>query len=87
MQTTERVTVTIPIEMRQAAQREAEERNVALSTVVSEALAEHVRARALREVVEDYEAEFGVITEDEMREYAARVGIPYSSPRRRVDAA
>ena len=87
MQTTERVTVTIPVEMRRHAQSVADERHVALSTVVSEALASYLRSRALQEWVTEYEVEHGVITEDELVEFARETGVPYSPPRRSSEAA
>lgn len=79
--------MTIPVEMRRHAQSVADERHVALSTVVSEALASYLRSRALQEWVTEYEVEHGVITEDELVEFARETGVPYSPPRRSSEAA
>jgi hypothetical protein len=71
----ERLTVTVDPELIQAGQ-EAVAAGLAtsLSAWVSAALAEHVlrerRLSALAEAIADYEAEFGEITEREMREQA-----------------
>ncbi len=87
MQTTERVTITIPVEMKRDAQLIADERHIALSAVVSEALASYLRTQALQEWVAEYEAEFGVITEEELIEYSRKTGVPYSAPQRGANAA
>ena len=45
------------------------------------------RRRALQEWVTEYEVEHGVITEDELVEFARETGVPYSPPRRSSEAA
>jgi predicted transcriptional regulator len=74
---TERVTVSLPTEVREAAQRIAEETGTSFSGVVTEALLTVVRQRVLAEVLADYQAEHGAFTEDEIRAAAAEMGLPY----------
>jgi predicted transcriptional regulator len=83
---TERVTVSLPSEVREAAQRIAEETGTSFSGVVTDALLTVVRRRVIAELLADYEAEHGAFTEDELRHAAEEMGLPYI-PRQRDQVA
>lgn len=80
MSTIERVTVSLPAAVRQQAQRLAEAESTSFSAVVTSALEDWMRGRLMDEWIRDYEAEFGEITEDELKEFAARSGMKYIPP-------
>ena len=77
----ERVTITIPIELRRAGQSEADERGTSFSAVVSNALAAHLRGRAIDAWLTEFEEEHGAFSEDELASIAAEAGVPYVPPR------
>jgi predicted transcriptional regulator len=83
---TERVTVSLPSEVREAAQRIAEETGTSFSGVVTDALLTIVRRRVIDELLAQYEAEHGAFTEDELRRAADDMGLPYI-PRHHHDVA
>ena len=80
MSTVERVTVSLPPRVRQQAQRLAEAEDLSFSSVVTSALEDWTRGRLLDEWIRDYETEFGAFTEDELKDIAARTGMPYLQP-------
>jgi hypothetical protein len=85
--TTDRVTVSLPTEVRQAAQKLADAAGAPFSTVVSEALQVWMRSRLLEAWLMDYEVEHGAFDEDELQALAAESGIPYVPPGLGVPAA
>lgn len=84
---TERVTVSLPDELRQAAARIAEERGVPFSTVVAEALTDWMRGRLVDAWLAEHQAEHGAFDEAELRELAAESGVPYLGPGRAGEPA
>lgn len=74
------MTVTIPAEFRRAGQEEAESAGVYFSSVVTDALAPHLRGRAIDVWLAGYAAEHGAFSEDELVRIAADAGIPYVPP-------
>lgn len=87
MSSTEQVTVSLPAEVRQAAQRVAEATGVPFSTVVQDALAAWLRSRLVDTWLIDHQATHGDFSEDELRTLASEVGVPYLPPNARVSAA
>ena len=87
MTTTERVTVSRPAEVRQAAQRVAEATGVAFSTVVNEALAAWLRTRLADVWLAEHQASHGAFDEEELRTLATEAGVPYLPPGARSTAA
>lgn len=84
---TERVTVSLPDELRRAAARIAEERGVPFSTVVAEALTGWMRGRLVDAWLAEHQAEQGAFDEDELRALAAETGVPYLAAGRTGDPA
>lgn len=84
---TERITISLPSEVKQAAQRVAEASGVALSSLVSEAINSWLRTRLVDSWLIEHQAEFGEFDESELQALAADVGVPYLPPRRRESAA
>jgi hypothetical protein len=80
--TIERVTVSLPAELRQAAQKAADATGTAFSSVVADALLDWVRGRKIDELLAEYEAEAGEITEQEMRDMAKEMGLPHVEKRK-----
>ena len=74
----ERVTVSLPAELRQAAQELAKGQGVPFSTLVSSALERHLRGLLLDRWLQDYQDELGAFTEEELRAAAERMGLPYT---------
>ena len=85
--TTERVTVSLPAELRQVVQRVADDAGVPFSSLVSGALTAWVRGRLVDEWLAEYQAERGVFDEDELRALAGRAGIAYLPPGRPATAS
>lgn len=83
----ERVTISLPEEVRQAAQRVAEERGTSFSAVVNDALASWLRGRLIDAWLTEYQAEHGAFDEDELRALAVDAGVPYVGPGRAGDTA
>jgi hypothetical protein len=79
---TDRVTVSLPAEVRQAAQRVAQDAGVPFSTVVADALAAWVRGRLVDAWLSDHQAEFGAFDEAELQRVAAEAGVAYLPPAR-----
>lgn len=80
MSTTERVTVSLPTEVRRAAQRVAEATGVPFSAVVQDALATWLRTRLVDAWLAEHQAAHGAFSEDELRALAAEAGVPYLPP-------
>jgi post-segregation antitoxin (ccd killing protein) len=75
--TTARVTVTLPAELRQAAQEAADSAGVPFSAVVSDALAGWVRGQLVDAWLAEHQTAHGAFDEDELRALAEDAGVPY----------
>lgn len=75
--TTARVTITLPAELRQAAQDAADSAGVPFSSVVSEALAAWVRGRLVDVWLAEHQTAYGAFDEDELQALALETGVPY----------
>ncbi len=80
--TTERVTVSLPEDVRRTSQRMADELGLSFSAVVTQALGGWLRARLVDAWLAEHQAEHGTFDEDELRALAAEVGMPYLAPGR-----
>lgn len=80
-----RVTITLPDDLRQTIADAAKRAGVPFSTVVADALAAWVRGQLLDAFLQDYEAEFGAFSEDELKAVAKETGIPYIPPEAAVN--
>jgi hypothetical protein len=76
----DRVTVSLPAEVRQAAQRVAQESGVPFSSVVAEALSAWLRGKLVDAWLAEHEAEFGAFDEAELQQLAAEAGVAYLPP-------
>lgn len=85
--TTERVTVSLPSEIKQAAQRVARAAGVPFSAVVNEAVASWLRTRLVHSWLSEYQEEQGVFDEEDLRKLAAESGVPYLPPGGRTAVA
>ena len=74
---TERVTVSLPDDVRQAAHRIAEDRGTSFSAVVTEALTGWLRARLVDAWLAEHQASYGKFDENELRRLAGQAGVPY----------
>ena len=83
----ERVTVSLPEDVRQASQRIADELGLSFSAVVSQALAGWLRARLVDAWLAEHQAEHGAFGEGELRALAAEAGVPYLVPGRTEESA
>jgi predicted transcriptional regulator len=84
---TERVTVSLPDDIRRAAQRIAEERGTSFSAVVAEALIGWMRGRIVDAWLAEHRAAHGEFDENELRGLATEAGVPYVGPGRVDDSA
>lgn len=85
--TIRRVTVSLPGEILQSAQRIANERGLSFSAVVSDALAGWLRSKLVDAWLAEHQANHGPFDEDELRELAAEAGVPYLAPKRKEPTA
>lgn len=83
---TERVTVSLPGQIRQSAQRIADDLGMSFSSVVSDALAGWLRARLIDAWLAEHQENYGAFDEDELRALATEAGVPYL-PARNADPA
>jgi len=77
---TDRVTVSLPKDVRVAAQRVAHETGVPFSSVVADALATWLRGRLVDGWLTEHETEYGAFAEEELQALAAEAGVPYLPP-------
>ncbi|MGH4014465.1 MAG: hypothetical protein ACRDSL_11200 [Pseudonocardiaceae bacterium] len=84
---TERVTVSLPEDVRRSGQRIADELGLSFSAVVTEALTGWLRARLIDAWLAEHQAEHGVFDEDELRALATQAGVPYLAPGRSEEPA
>lgn len=85
--TTARVTITLPEELRHAAQQAADAAGMSFSAVVSDALAAWVRGRLVDAWLAEHQAAHGAFGEDELRALAEDAGVPYVAGGRSRPAA
>lgn len=85
--TTERVTVSLPEDVRRTSQRIADELGMSFSAVVAEALAGWLRGRLVDAWLAEHQTEHGAFDEGELRELAAEAGVPYLGPGRTEEPA
>lgn len=83
----ERVTVSLPEDVRRASQRIADELGLSFSAVVAQALTEWLRARLVDAWLAEHQAEHGAFDEDELQTLAAEAGVPYLAPGRIAESA
>lgn len=83
----ERVTVSLPDDVRRAAQAIAEDRGVSFSAVVAEALTGWMRGRLVDAWLAEHQATHGAFSEEELRALAADAGVPYLGPGREAGSA
>lgn len=84
---TERVTVSLPAELRQAVQKVADESGIPFSAAVSGALSAWIRGQLVDAWLADHQAEHGAFEEDELRALAVEAGVPYVPAGRARSAA
>lgn len=84
---TERVTVSLPEDLRRAAAGLADERGVSFSAVVAEALEGWMRSRLVDAWLVEHQSEQGPFDEADLRALAAEAGVPYLPPGRRAERA
>lgn len=79
---TERVTVTLPEDLRRAVQKLADEQGASFSALVGEALTAWLRGRLVDAWLAEHQDEHGAFDEDALRVLAAEAGVPYLAPGR-----
>jgi hypothetical protein len=84
---TERVTVSLPAEVRRRAAELAERRGMSFSAAVDEALCSWMRGHLVDAWLTDYEDRNGAFTEEEMKAAATEMGLPYLPPGRTAEPA
>lgn len=72
--------MSLPAEVRQAAQRFAQEAGVPFSSVVADALAAWLRGKLVDTWLSEHEAEFGAFDEAELQALADEAGVAYLPP-------
>jgi predicted transcriptional regulator len=80
MSGTDRVTISLPSDLRDAALKVAQVTGQPFSSVVQEALTAFLRGRLVDAWLLEYEAEHGSFSEEELRSIAERAGVPYLPP-------
>lgn len=83
----ERVTVSLPEDVRRSAQRVADDLGLSFSAVVADALTGWLRGRLVDAWLAEHQSEHGTFDEDELRALAAEAGVPYLAPGRGDEAA
>jgi predicted transcriptional regulator len=83
----DRVTISLPDDVRRAAHRVAEERGTSFSAVVAEALTGWLRGRLVDAWLAEHQARQGEFDENELRALAADAGVPYVGPGRTGESA
>ncbi|HEY6421701.1 MAG TPA: hypothetical protein VIY28_00355 [Pseudonocardiaceae bacterium] len=83
----ERVTVSLPEDVRRVSQQMADELGLSFSAVVVQALTGWLRARLVDAWLAEHQAEHGAFDEDELRALAAEAGVPYLAPGRGEESA
>lgn len=83
----ERVTVSLPEDVRRSAQRIADDLGLSFSAVVADALTGWMRGRLVDAWLAEHQAEHGRFDEDELRALATEAGVPYLPPGRSGETA
>ena len=81
MSKSERVTISLPSEVRHAAQRVAEAQGVPFSTVVQDALGAWLRSRLVDAWLVEFQEHHDAFSEPELARIADDAGVPYIPPR------
>lgn len=76
----ERVTVSMPANVRESAARIAEDEGQSFSALVTSAVEDMIRGRLLDEWLEEMAAERGGWDEESLKALAAETGLPYTPP-------
>jgi len=84
--TVKKFTVSIPEELYEDLRREARAERTTVSSWVADAVEHQLGLRAMDEGIAEYEAEQGVITEQELAETKAEIDKALSRSRSRTDA-
>lgn len=84
MSDTERVTVSLPSEVRRTAQQVADETGTSFSAIVVSALEEWLRGRLIDSWLADFQERTGAFDEDELRHLALQTGVTYLPPGRDI---
>lgn len=79
--------MSLPDDVRRAAQRIAEEQGTSFSAVVAEALTGWMRGRLVDVWLAEHQATHGEFDEAELRALATDAGVPYVGPGRAGDSA
>lgn len=79
--------MSLPEDVRRTSQRVADELGISFSAVVAEALTGWLRGRLVDAWLAEHQAEHGAFGEDELRELAAKAGVPYLAPGRTEEPA
>ena len=74
----DRVTISLPREVREAAQAVAKANGVPLSSVFNDAIESWLRGRLVDPWLREFEASHGSFDEDELKALAIEAGVPYS---------
>jgi hypothetical protein len=74
----DRISITMPPEIGRKVRDAAEEEGVSVSAWITEAAAERVRNRLLGKFLDEYQAEHGAFTDEEMERAAQRLGLDRS---------
>lgn len=69
--------MTLPSELRAAAQAAADQAGLPFSAIVTDALSAWTRGRLVDAWLEEHQAACGAFDEDELRRLAADSGVPY----------
>jgi predicted DNA-binding protein len=80
--TTDRVTISIPSQLRASAAHLAEREGKSFSAFISSAVEDHIRGLLLDEWLAEQAAERGGWDEEELKKLAEETGIPYLPPGR-----
>ena len=72
----DKLTVSFPLELGEAVRAAAEQAGEGLSGWLADAAAAKLRAEALAEFLDDYEAEHGAFTAEELAQASADLGLP-----------
>lgn len=78
----DRLSITLEPKLGAAARKAAKRANVSLSTWIANATADRIRNEALGEALDQWEAEDGAFTPEELIEAAARLGLARTRKRR-----
>jgi len=64
--TVEKMSLSVPVKLARTARREAKAEGISVSAWISRAIERQSKLAGMRRLLEEYEAEHGVITEEEL---------------------